>query len=276
MPDPAISHPFASRSTELAEQILEILRQRPGVYLVGIAGVPGSGKTTLCRELAARRPEALIVSMDGYHLPRCELDAEGMRRRGALFTFDGSAFQRDLTLLRQTREGWFPTFDHAEKDPRPNAVHITPDVPLVIVEGVYVLMESWQSEQLFDLRIFLDIDLDEAVERLAIRHVQTGLANTLGEGRDRANFNDRVNSQVILADGCRERADLVLKTGIANYDHLKARGDGRLQARIEELAERNTEDGLTESEKAEYAGYVKANNLIAILQAKARNRLPEH
>ena len=95
MPDPAL----------LADQVFVALRHRPDAYLIGIAGVPGSGKTTLCRELASRRPDAIIVSMDGYHLPRSRLDAEGMRRRGAPHTFDAEAFQRDIAQLRQSRDG---------------------------------------------------------------------------------------------------------------------------------------------------------------------------
>lgn len=197
----------------LADQLLEALAQRPGAWLVGVAGVPGSGKTTLCRALLARRADAVIVPMDGYHLPRSRLDAEGMRCRGALHTFDSAAFYSDMEQLRRTHAGVFPTFDHAEKDPRPAGVRVMPDVPLVIVEGIYVLMQSWRAEPLFDLRVFLDIDLDSAVERLAVRHVETGLANTLEEGRHRAISNDRVNAEGILKDGCRERADLILRSG---------------------------------------------------------------
>ncbi len=197
----------------LTDLFLAALRQRPDAYLVGIAGVPGSGKTTLCRAIAARRPEAIIVPMDGYHLPRSLLDAEGLRRRGALHTFDGVAFHVDMETLRRTRSGTFPAFDHAEKDPRPGAVRITPEAPLVIVEGLYVLMRAWRSESFFDLRVFLDCDLDEAIERLTTRHVETGLASTPEEGHHRAVTNDRVNAEAILADGCRQRADLVLRSG---------------------------------------------------------------
>ena len=48
------------------------------------------------------------------------------------------------------------------------------------------------------------------------------------------------------------------------------RADPKLQARIEELADKSTEGQLTESEKAEYAGYVRANKFVAILQRQAR------
>lgn len=194
----------------MVEQFLQRLDNDPSIYLVGLAGVPGSGKTTFCREVLARRPDIRIVPMDGYHLPRTMLDAEGLRRRGALHTFDGEAFYRDMLALRQNHQGVFPDFDHAEKDPRPNAIPVTSEARVVIVEGIYVLMSGWRAESLFDLRVFLDCDLDEAVDRLAIRHLQTGISTSLREGRHRAVTNDRVNSEVILADGCRERAHLVL------------------------------------------------------------------
>jgi pantothenate kinase len=200
-------------SESIADRILHAIQKQRNVYMVGIAGVPGSGKTTLCRAIAALRPDAVIVPMDGYHLPRCRLDAEGMRRRGALDTFDADAFHTDMESLRRDRGGVFPGFDHAEKDPRPGVVRVTPDAPLVIVEGIYVLMRAFRSEDLFDLRVFLDCDLDEAVERLTIRHVATGLASTPEEARHRAVANDRVNAQAILADGCRERADLIVRSG---------------------------------------------------------------
>jgi hypothetical protein len=51
---------------------------------------------------------------------------------------------------------------------------------------------------------------------------------------------------------------------------LRFRADPELQARIEELAGKSTEDQLTETEKAEYAGYVRANKFIAILQRQVR------
>lgn len=51
------------------------------------------------------------------------------------------------------------------------------------------------------------------------------------------------------------------------------RGDAAIQARVEELASKNTEGELTVDERAEYEGYVKANHFVAIVQAKARKLL---
>jgi hypothetical protein len=51
------------------------------------------------------------------------------------------------------------------------------------------------------------------------------------------------------------------------------RGDDSLRARIEELAAKCNEGELTGAERAEYEGYIRANNFIAILQAKAKKLL---
>ena len=51
---------------------------------------------------------------------------------------------------------------------------------------------------------------------------------------------------------------------------LEYRPDPALQARIEELAEKATEDELNAEERAEYEGYVRANKFVAILQRQAR------
>ena len=48
------------------------------------------------------------------------------------------------------------------------------------------------------------------------------------------------------------------------------RADPRLQARIEELARKSTEGQLTEEERAEYSGFVRANKFVAILKREAQ------
>jgi hypothetical protein len=51
---------------------------------------------------------------------------------------------------------------------------------------------------------------------------------------------------------------------------VEFRADAELQSRIEELASKSTEGQLTAAERAEYAGYVRANKFVAILQRQAR------
>lgn len=56
-------------------------------------------------------------------------------------------------------------------------------------------------------------------------------------------------------------------------DLVNLRFDAKVQARINKLARKCNEGKLTESEQSEYETYVHTIDFIAILQAKARNRL---
>ena len=51
------------------------------------------------------------------------------------------------------------------------------------------------------------------------------------------------------------------------------RGDETLRQRIDELAAKNSAGELTEPERSEYEGYVRANKFVPILQARARRML---
>lgn len=82
-----------------------------GKFLVGVAGVPGSGKSSLAREVVARLNKrgtlAVNVPMDGFHYFKHQLDTMpdprvAHARRGAEWTFDASAF---VTCLRQLKTG---------------------------------------------------------------------------------------------------------------------------------------------------------------------------
>lgn len=48
------------------------------------------------------------------------------------------------------------------------------------------------------------------------------------------------------------------------------RADDSLRARIDELADKSNDGTLSEDERAEYEGYVRANKFVAVLQAQAR------
>jgi len=151
---------------------------------------------------------AILVGLDGWHLTRAQLDAFpgdqaqlAHDRRGAHWTFDSSAF---VVFVRSLREEvtpssaviTAPSFDHAVKDPTPEAVHIMPHHRIIVVEGLYTLLsiEPWcQGGKLFDERWFVDVDVVEARRRLIDRHVITGVAKDWEEAVTRADTNDMPN-----------------------------------------------------------------------------------
>ncbi len=56
---------------------------------------------------------------------------------------------------------------------------------------------------------------------------------------------------------------------------VEYRGTPELQDRIEVLAARCNDGSLSDEERAEYEGYVRANKFVALLQAKARKLIAQ-
>ena len=111
--------------------------------LLGVTGAPGAGKSTVAEGVAAalgpRR--AVVVPMDGFHLADPVLVALGRReRKGAPDTFDVDGF---VALLRRLQTAtdvvYAPLFRRELELAEAGAVPVPPDVPLVIVEGNYLL-----------------------------------------------------------------------------------------------------------------------------------------
>ena len=190
------------------EQILSTLKEKPSAYLVAVTGIPGSGKSTLCEAIVSQVPDSTVLPMDGYHLPRNQLSSQDMKRRGAPHTFDHQSLYQDLKKLCADREGLFPAFDHATKDPEPDAIRVSPATSLVIVEGNYLMLSDWELESIFDFSIFLDCDLQVAMNRVASRLHSCGICATAEEADFQVQNNDLPNAQLILNDGTAGRSDL--------------------------------------------------------------------
>ena len=190
--------------------------------LIALAGVPGSGKTTLADKikrdylaLTGSDPNTVaVLSIDGFHKTRKELTnmknpEEAFRRRGAPFTFDGPGCAnriRDVKYKMDSDVTW-PSFDHAEKDPVFDAIVISRQCRLVIIEGIWVLHRTDgfnELEGLFDNSWYLDTPRELANARLAERHMKAwGIS--LEEALERIAINDKPNGDVV--EQGRARAD---------------------------------------------------------------------
>jgi len=51
---------------------------------------------------------------------------------------------------------------------------------------------------------------------------------------------------------------------------LRLQADGKMQARYEELADKNTENALSTEERAELESLVHVNSILTVLKAEAR------
>lgn len=182
--------------------------------LVGIAGIPGSGKSSLARHVSnriesIRGPCCVTVSMDGWHYPRAVLDKmddpeTAYKRRGAAFTFDADAFVSFAQRLRQEgmNELFAPSFSHADKDPIYNDIHINDSHKIVLIEGLYCCLnlEPWRrAAECWDLRWFIDTSPTIARDRLIRRHIESGICPDKISAAKRADANDLLNGEWILA-----------------------------------------------------------------------------
>ncbi|KAL1888430.1 hypothetical protein Sste5346_009547 [Sporothrix stenoceras] len=186
--------------------------------IIALAGVPGSGKSTVSAALAcclqAKGVPCMVVPMDGFHYTKKQLSAfpnprEAFLRRGAPFTFD---VERLLVLVRTLRETpvtidmappiLAPGFDHARQDPVAEEIAVPLTTRVVIIEGNYLLLDQgrWRDvSDLVDDKWFVDTEPSVALSRLVARHVQTGMETTPEAAMVRARANDLLNSDLIRA-----------------------------------------------------------------------------
>ncbi|MDL5156983.1 nucleoside/nucleotide kinase family protein [Actinomycetospora termitidis] len=179
--------------------------------LLGIAGAPGAGKTTLALALVeALGSEAVHVPMDGFHLADVELDRLGRRaRKGAPDTFDADGYATLLGQLREPSSGtvYAPAFDREIEQPIAGSIPVTSSCRLVVSEGNYLLVDdpAWRAVRArFDEVWFHETDEVARRERLVGRHVRFG--KTRDEAVAWVEAIDEPNARLIEAT--RSRADL--------------------------------------------------------------------
>ena len=155
----------------------DVVRRR----IIGIAGCPGAGKSTLAARLVADHPDThVLVPMDGFHLANDELRRLGRAdRKGAPDTFDVDGYvallERIATADRDTVTA--PRFDRRIEASIADAIVIEPRHTTVVTEGNYLLHDArgWERVRpLLDECWYVDCDDAARVERLIARHVGNG------------------------------------------------------------------------------------------------------
>lgn len=196
---------------------------RPGRRaILGVAGSPGAGKTTLAERLVRELNSddsrwVAQVPMDGFHLADVELERLGRRdRKGAPDTFDAAGYAALLRRLRDEDGGedddgivYAPGFERTLEQPIAGAVPVPRTARLIITEGNYLLLRdaAWERVRAqLDEVWFCELDESERVRRLVGRHEEfgkdhdTAVAWVLG--------TDQRNADLVAAT--RARADLVV------------------------------------------------------------------
>ncbi len=185
--------------------------------MIGIAGPPGAGKSTVTAQLhdalKALGETSVVVPMDGYHFDDIILNARGHRaRKGAPHTFDARGFAVLLKRIRACEQDIaIPVFDRAMELSRAAADIVDAKTRFILIEGNYLLLKQspWdQLKPLFDLTIFLNVPKGELERRLTSR--------ILAHGHDAAYAkhwiasNDMLNVDTVIAESA--KADITLSS----------------------------------------------------------------
>jgi pantothenate kinase len=178
--------------------------------ILGIAGPPGGGKSTVSRMIVAELGDlARLLPMDGFHLAQAELVRLGRRdRMGAPDTFDAAGYAALLRRLRANDEPvvYAPEFRREIEEPIAGAIAIPREVPLVVTEGNYLLL--WpEVRPLLDEAWYVQTDEELRVQRLIQRHIEFG--KTPEYARAWVMRSDERNAEVVAETA--PRADVLVR-----------------------------------------------------------------
>jgi pantothenate kinase len=196
----------------------EAMLRQPGRSLLGIAGAPGAGKSTISEWLLDHllrdfSGQVALVPMDGYHLAQSVLESRGLQhRKGAPDTFDGVGFVAMLHQLRSqtSRELFAPVYQRELNDAIAGAIAVPEQTRLVITEGNYLLLDDapWDEvASLLDEIWFVELEQDERLRRLTARHLRFNDDPAIAEWR--ATGNDERNARLVAAGG--RRSTLIIE-----------------------------------------------------------------
>ena len=183
------------------------------MFIIGIAGGTGSGKTTVVRKLIERLPkgEVVVIPQDSYYNDSSHVPFE--ERQNINFdhpdAFDWALFAKHIELLKNGESIEQPIYDYITSSRQAETVHVDPR-EIIIVEGIMALHDPVLRQQM-DLKIFVDADADDRLIRVAQRDI-------VERGRTVEAVMDRyqkvlkpMHEQFI--EPCKRHADVIIPQG---------------------------------------------------------------
>ncbi|GER24312.1 nucleoside/nucleotide kinase family protein [Zafaria cholistanensis] len=206
---------------ELVARIRHRKASSEAPVVIGVAGAPGAGKTTLVEGLIKElnrgvadpeNQEFAHVPMDGFHLSDQELARLGiLDRKGAPETFDVHGYAALLQRLRSRRDAvvYAPGFERTLEQPIAGVIPVFPSATTILTEGNYLLLDTpeWRKVRNQCTEVwYCEQDDSLRVRRLVQRHVEFG--KSPAEAEAWVAGVDEKNAQLIRAT--RADADLIV------------------------------------------------------------------
>jgi pantothenate kinase len=186
--------------------------------IIGLAGPPGAGKSTLALAIVstarARMGQewAAYLPLDGYHLSNAQLKRLGLLDvKGAPATFDADGYAAMLSRVAadDARDIYVPDYDRTLHEPIAARHRVPAAARLVVTEGNYLAVAEprWLAAGTSIDRLWY-VDAPDALreERLVARQLRGGRDERAA--RDWVSRSDRPNGELVKRS--RDRADLVI------------------------------------------------------------------
>ncbi len=186
------------------------------MYIIGIAGGTGSGKTTVVKKImeALEGKSVALVPQDSYYNDNTHLTMEERRKINYDHpdAFDWKLLRKQISDLREGRAIEQPTYDYITSNRMEKTVHVEP-CEVIIIEGIMALYRK-DMRDLMDLKIYVDTDAD-------IRLVRNIMRDTVERGRTTQMVVDRYLSVLKpmheeFVEPTKRYADLIIPEGGCN------------------------------------------------------------
>ncbi len=132
------------------------------MYIIGIAGGSGSGKTTFTQKVLAQVSDSKVgvLHQDSYYLPRppSDLKVNNEPNFDHPQAFDWELLRSHLELLKEGKRVESPVYDYKHSRRTAKTTQVGP-CKILIVEGIFSLWDEAIRSH-FDLKIYLHVESD--------------------------------------------------------------------------------------------------------------------
>ena len=143
------------------------------MFIIGIAGGTGSGKTTVVRKIIERLPkgEVVVIPLDSYYKDSSNVPMEDRQKINFDHpdAFDWPLLEKHLDMLKEGKSIEQPTYSYITCTRQPETIHVEPR-EVIIVEGILALCDDNLRKQM-DMKIFVDADADDRLIRVIKRDI---------------------------------------------------------------------------------------------------------
>jgi uridine kinase len=190
-------------------------------FLIGICGRSGSGKSTFAKRLQQSLRDMQfkvgLMNMDDYYSELSEEDHQqalaGNYDFDCLEAFDLDRLRDNIEAASQGRSVAYSKYDHANHKHDPSSLHEYEPAQVWIVEGLYLFAVPGLMD-LFNLRIFMEVDADDSLLRRVRRDI-------VSRRRDVASVLEQYERYVkpayeLIVAPSRSKADICVMRGAFN------------------------------------------------------------